>query len=265
MTFPVDAPREVGTIGVITQSGGLGTDVVKRGQSRGLRFSGLVTAGNSADIGPSDLVEFYLADPETRAIGLYLEDAADGRQLFELLRSTANPKPVVILKGGRSELGQLAAQSHTGALAGDDRAWQALSSQAPVAMVSDVDDFLGVLLALQNLTVRSSRPTKNVVLFGNGGGTSVLATDAFAECGLQVSPFEDEAREQLEALNLPPGTSVANPIDAPVRTLQEEQGRIANRILDIIYQSAKPDAVVMHLNLGLLRGARGCGPDFKSD
>jgi acyl-CoA synthetase (NDP forming) len=260
VTFPANAPREVGTVGVISQSGGLGTDIIKRGQWRGLRFSGLVTVGNSADLGPVDLLEFYFADPQTKVIGLYLEDVKDGRRFFEVLRDTPVRKPVVILRGGRSSQGRAAAASHTGAMAGDDRAFDALARQAPCALVSTVDEFIDALLAFQFLTLHPRNPTRNVVLFGNGGGTSVLATDSFAECGLSVTPFGADTVARLEALQLPPGTSVANPIDAPVATLQEDEGRVANRIFDIVYDAALPDALVMHVNLAAFVGRGGGDP-----
>ena len=182
LTFPQNAPKAVGTVGIVAQSGGLSTDIVKRGEWRGLRFSGLVTIGNSADVGPHELVEYYLEDPQTKVIGLYLEDIKNGRAFFDLLRSPKATKPVVILKGGRSRQGRLAAASHTGALAGDERAWEALPSQLPVAMVSTVDEFLDALLALQFLTPRPSKPTNLVTLFGNGGGSSVLGKRRLRKC-----------------------------------------------------------------------------------
>ena len=260
LTFPIDAPTEPGRIGIVTQSGGLGTDIIKRGQWKGLGLSALVTAGNCADVGPADLVEFYLADDGTDAIGLYVEDIGDGRRFFDLLRGAARPKPVVVLRGGRSDLGRAAAKSHTGALAGDVRAWRALAAQTPVALVDTVDEFLDTLVALQYLTLRPERPTASVALFGNGGGTGVLATDFFAECGLAVRRFDGAAKDALLALGLPPGTSVANPVDTPVITLQTDEGRIANKILDIIYRHARPDAVVMHLNLAAFVGRAGIDP-----
>ena len=260
LTFPVDAPTEPGRIGIVTQSGGLGTDIIKRGQWKGLGLSALVTAGNCADVGFADLVEFYLADEGTEAIGLYLEDVGDGRRFFDLLRGSMPSKPVVVLRGGRSVPGRAAAMSHTGALAGDGRAWHALAAQAPVALVDTVDEFLDALIALQYLALRPERPTASVALFGNGGGTGVLATDFFAERGLTVHPFEGEAKKALLALGLPPGTSVANPVDTPVITLQTDEGRIANAILDIIYRHARPDAVVMHLNLASFVGRAGVDP-----
>lgn len=254
LTFPVGAPKEVGRIGVVSQSGGLSTDIIKRGQWRGLRFSGLVTIGNSADVKPHELIEYYFDDPATVAVGLYAEDVREGRALFDLLRSHPAPKPVVVLKGGRTALGRMAAASHTGALAGDGRAWQALAAQAPVALVATVDAFIDALLALQHFTLRPAKPTASVVLFGNGGGASVTGTDSFADHGLTVAPFTGVALAQLEAMGLPPGTSVLNPIDTPVRTLQEKDGLIAGEILDIVLEHARPDAVAMHLNLAAFVG-----------
>jgi len=260
LTFPQNASKEVGTVGIVAQSGGLSTDIIKRGEWRGLRYSGLVTIGNSADVAPHELVEYYLEDPQTKVIGLYLEDIKRGRAFFDLLRSPKATKPMVILKGGRSSQGRLAAASHTGALAGDERAWEALPHQLPVATVPTVDEFLDALLALQYLTPRPAKPTNAVTLFGNGGGSSVLGSDAFSDAGLSVLPFDAITRERLEALKLPPGSSVVNPIDTPVRTLQEKDGWIAGEILDIVYESAEPDAVAMHLNLAAFVGRGAVDP-----
>jgi acyl-CoA synthetase (NDP forming) len=260
LTFPVDAPKEVGNIGVVSQSGGLSTDIIKRGQWRGLRFSGLVTIGNSVDVKPHELVAYYLGDPLTKAIGLYLEDIKDGRAFFDLLRSSRASRPIVILTGGRSSLGRLAAASHTGALAGNEQAWSALAAQVPAVLVATVDEFIDTLLALQHFELRPDKPTRSVTLFGNGGGTSVLGVDAFARVGLEVAPFGPEARSTLDAMGLPPGTSVANPIDTPVRTLQEKDGWVAGEILDAVYRYAKPDAVAMHLNLSSFVGRGAIDP-----
>jgi acyl-CoA synthetase (NDP forming) len=254
ITFTEIGPREVGPVGVISQSGGLGTDVIRRGLSRGLKFSGLVTVGNCADVTPSDLLEFYLADEATRVIGMYIETARDGRRLFEILRNANASKPVVMLKGGRTRQGLAAAASHTGSLAGDDRVWLALSKQTGCILVDTLDQFIDTLLVFQALTPQPRHPTQRVTLFGNGGGTSVLATDFYARLGLDVTPFDAATIAELAALNLPPGTSITNPVDCPVGTLQQEDGRVAEKILDIIYGSGKPDALVMHLNLSAFVG-----------
>jgi acyl-CoA synthetase (NDP forming) len=259
VTFPDDAPRETGNIGVLAQSGGLSTDIIKRGQTRGVRFSGLVTIGNSADIGAAELTGFYFDDDRTRAVGLYLESAKDGRALFDLMRSP-RAKPVVLLKGGRTSQGHLAAASHTGSLAGDLRAWEALCEQTPCVMVDTVDRFVDALLALQVLELRPSRPTRRVVLFGNGGGTSVLAADCFSSVGLDILPMDDAAIDAMRALKLPPGTGIVNPIDTPVGTLLQGGGSVAGKILDIVYESSGADALVMHLNLAAFVGRSAGDP-----
>jgi acyl-CoA synthetase (NDP forming) len=254
VTFTEIGPKEVGSVGIVSQSGGLGTDIIRRGYNRGLKFSGLVTVGNCADITPSDLLEFYFADAQTRVVGMYIETARDGRRLFEILRANRGAKPVVILKGGRTQQGQAAAASHTGSLAGDERVWLALSRQTGCLLVDTLDQFIDTLLAFQTLAPQPQHPTRRVVLFGNGGGTSVLATDFYARLGLDVTPFAKETLDALAALKLPPGTSITNPVDCPVGTLQQEEGRVAEKILDIIYGSGRPDALVMHLNLSAFVG-----------
>lgn len=254
VTFAEIGSKQVGTVGIVSQSGGLGTDIIRRGFARGVQFSGLVTVGNCADVTPSDLFEFYLADPQTRVIGAYIETAKDGRRLFDILRNARGAKPVVVLKGGRTRQGIAAAASHTGSLAGDERVWIALSRQTGCILVDTLDQFIDTLLVFQALTPRPSHPTKRVALFGNGGGTSVLATDFYARLGLDVTPFEQTTIDALAALKLPPGTSITNPVDCPVGTLQQEEGRVAEKILDIMYSSGKPDALVMHLNLSAFAG-----------
>jgi len=252
VAFAKGASMEQGSVGIISQSGGLGTDIIRRGHIRGIRFSGLLTVGNSADIGPNDLLEFYLTDPATAVIGLYLEDAKDGRRFARIMGGAK--KPIVILKGGRTKAGQAAAASHTGSLAGDDRVWDALAAQTGCILTETLDDFLETLLAFQMLQVRANWPTERVVLFGNGGGTSVLATDYFSKLNLTINPLGGATLSALEALNLPPGTSVVNPIDTPVMTLQTDEGRVAEKILDAVYASGQTDAVVMHLNLASFQG-----------
>lgn len=262
ITFIAGSAREPGPVGVISQSGGLGVDVIRRGSVRGVRFSRLVTVGNSADLTANDILEYYAADPETKVIGMYAEGIADGRRFFEILRALNGAKPVVLMKGGRTEQGSRAAASHTGSLASDERVWLALAEQTGVVLVDTLEEFLDALLAFQYLTPRSDHPTRDVVMFGNGGGTSVLATDFFARAGLEVPRFGDETIRRLEEMNFPPGTSIDNPIDAPGGTMRVDNGRVAGRIVDAVYASGEPDAFVMHINLPVFTVSYDQGADY---
>jgi len=261
LTFTHGAAREPGFIGVLSQSGGLGLDIVRRGQERGLRFSGLMTIGNCADIGPADLLEYYLADPDTKIIGMYLEGVREGRRFFELLRRAKAHKPVVILKGGRTELGHRAAVSHTGVLAADARIWEALARQTGAVIVKDLEAFIDTLLAFQMLKPRAAKPRRSAALLGNGGGTGILAVDCFAEHGIEISPFGDATMNALAALNMPPGTSVANPIDAPVNTLKRDGGALCRRAMQIVLEQEELGAFVLHINLPVMWNHISAGDD----
>lgn len=255
LTFTDKTTAEPGSIGVVCQSGGLGIDIIRRGQNRGLRYSGLVTIGNASDLGASELIEYFLDDDRTRTIGLYLESTREGRRLFDVLRRAAARKPVVLLKGGRTSQGQRAAASHTGALAGSHSAWEALCRQTGTVLVDTLDEFLDALMAMQCLEPRPSA-TSRVVLFGNGGGTSVLGTDAFDRAGFSVGPLADDVLARLEALALPAGSSVANPIDVPAGALQQDEGRVAEKIISTIAAGAAADAMVIHVNMTVIMGFR---------
>lgn len=254
LCFSDIAPRESGSVGIVSQSGGLGTDIIRKGMNVGLKFSALVTVGNCADVNTSELLEYFLADTDTKVIGFYIETAQDGRRLFELLRAAKASKPVVILRGGRSSQGRAAAISHTGALAGDGRAWDALSRQTGCVLVETLEQFLDTLLVFQCLVPRPRRPTARIALFGNGGGTSVLATDYYAGLGLDVLPFDNETIAALDALKMPAGSSVTNPVDCPAPVFAQDEGRLAGRVLEVICSIGKPDALVMHINMGVFAG-----------
>ncbi|MEY3380800.1 MAG: hypothetical protein RL468_1398 [Pseudomonadota bacterium] len=262
LAFVGDCPREPGPIGIVSQSGGLAVDMILRGKHKGLRFSGLATLGNSVDLGPADLIDHYLDDQHTTAIGIYLEDVRDGRRFVDILARAMGHKPLVILLGGQTDQGRQAAASHTGSLASPLALWRGIAEQTGIVITDTLDQFLDTLLAFQCLKPQPGRVTQRCVLFGNGGGTSVLAADAFARRGLTVAPMAADAIAALDALHLPPGTSVINPVDAPAFTLRQEEGRVAEKILETIITLGKPDALVTHLNLPVFINSADQRADF---
>lgn len=255
VTFTERLTHEAGAVGIVCQSGGLGIDIARRGQNRGLRFSGLVTVGNCADVKASELLEHFLDAADTKVIGLYLEGGPDGRRLFEVLRSAGGRKPVVILKGGRTDDGRRAASSHTGALAGTGPGWRALAQQTGAVLARHLDEFLDTLLALQCLAL-GDRPSTRVVLFGNGGGASVLGTDAFVEAGFAIRRLSVDTLNALESLHLPAGSSMSNPIDVPANALQKDRARGVEQIFDIVGAAGEADVLLTHVNMTALMSYR---------
>ncbi|MEV1174075.1 acetate--CoA ligase family protein, partial [Nonomuraea sp. NPDC049784] len=185
-TFVGGGVGPAGSVALISQSGGLAGEVIKVGERRGLAFSRVATVGNSADVTPAELLRWLARDPETRAVGLYLEDPRDGRELYEALRSTE--VPVVLLVGGRTGQGQEAAASHTGGMVSDRRVWEAVAEQAGVVLVSSQDDLIGVLAYFQAHGSRAPG-SDGVLVVGPSGGASVLAADAFDQAGVRLDPL----------------------------------------------------------------------------
>ncbi|SEF57500.1 Acyl-CoA synthetase (NDP forming) [Nonomuraea solani] len=199
-----------GSVALISQSGGLAGEVIKVGEGRGLAFSRVVTVGNSADVTPAELLRWLARDPETQAVGLYLEDPRDGRELYAALR--AADLPVVLLVGGRSGQGQEAAASHTGGLVSDRRIWEAVAEQAGAALVSSQDDLIGVLAYFQ---AHGSRVTSGdqVLVVGPSGGASVLAADAFDLAGVRLGALPGDRLAALRGLGV---VATGNPLEVPV-------------------------------------------------
>ncbi len=249
ITFVGDSLNEPGSVGIVSQSGGLAVDIILRGQEKGLRFSGVTTLGNSVDLTPADLLEYHLSDPDTEIIGLYLEDVRDGRRFVGRLVEAKARKPVVLLVGGRTEAGRRAAASHTGSLAADTRLWDGVARQTGAIVVDTLDQFLNALLMFQMTREPRPHPTRKVALFGNGGGTSVLAADALARLGLEVPVVSTTMRQKLDALALPPGTGLDNPIDTPAGTLRHRNGAVVGEIIDILVDGNDYDAIILHVNL----------------
>jgi len=208
LTFAPGMP-EPGGIAFISHSGALAVAILDWARERRMGFSLFASLGNQADLNESDLLEAAAADAETRVIAAYMEGVADGRRFFETLRAAAAVKPVVVLKAGRSAEGARAVSSHTGALAGSDRAFEAAVRQAGAVRASSVEDLFDLARGLASQPLPRGR---RLLVVTNGGGLGVIATDAAREAGLDVSPLDEATRGRLAAV-LPPTASLGNPVD----------------------------------------------------
>ncbi len=211
MSYSLDFPKEPGGVGLLCQSGGNATYLIRSGAARGLRFSKAISYGNACDLNESDILEYLAADPETKAIAAYLEGTADGRRLAGVLANACLAKPVVIYKGGYTEAGSRATASHTGAMAGSQAVWDGLIRQAGAIRVNSVEEMTDMLVAL----LRVKRPRGvNACVVGVGGGASVLATDEVETAGLKLPPIPASVRERMQQIIPPAGGMLGNPIDA---------------------------------------------------
>jgi acyl-CoA synthetase (NDP forming) len=208
-SFP-GLPSDQGPIAFVSQSGSLCNRVVWSGGGRGLAFSKVVSVGNQADLETSDFLEYLAEDSETEIIGAYLEGAKDGRRLWRALRLAGRRKHLVVWKVGRTGSGARAANSHTGALAGEARIWSGMLRQAGALQVRDIDELFDAMVALRYL----GRPTgRRMAIVTGPGGPAVSAADACEEVGLELAELADETHRRLREVVASAGTSVRNPVD----------------------------------------------------
>ena len=233
---------------VVSQSGGLAGDIVKVGAARGLQFSKVLSIGNAVDVTPGEIVEHLVADDATKVVGAYVEGGSDGERLVDAFRAARDAgKPVVVLTGGLSEQGSAAAVSHTGALTGDRRVWNAIARATGCAVVERLEDFLGALVFAQRYADHPASGADDVLVVGVGGGASVLATDACDRAGLWLAPVPDGARGALRALGYGAGTSVANPIEIGVGPAAPVD--VFGPVLDAVLAERAYADVLLHVNV----------------
>ena len=208
VTFAPGMPRP-GRIAFISHSGALAVAILDWSRERPMGFSLFASLGNQADLTETDVLEAVAEDPETQVIAAYLEGVADGRRFFETLRAVTAKKPVVILKAGRSVEAARAVASHTGALAGSDRAFEAAVKQAGGVRVPSVEALFDLAHALERQPIPKGR---RLAVVTNGGGLGIVATDAARDSGLVVPSLGPDVEAELRAV-LPRTASVANPVD----------------------------------------------------
>jgi acetyl coenzyme A synthetase (ADP forming)-like protein len=208
VTFAPGMP-DPGGIAFISHSGALAVAILDWARDRRVGFSLFASLGNQADLDESDLLEAVAADAETRVIACYLEGIADGRRFLGALSRAAAIKPVVLLKAGRSPEGARAVSSHTGALAGSDRAFDAAVHQAGALRVDTVAGLFDLARGLASQPLPHGR---RLVVVTNGGGLGIVSADAARAAGLTLEPPSDAVRRRL-AEGLPATAALGNPVD----------------------------------------------------
>ena len=203
-------PRESGPVGFISQSGGYAIRVPRRADGYGIRFSKAISYGNACDINECDLLEYFLEDPETKVIISYIEGVKDGPRFYKLLKEVSRIKPVIIWKGGLTQVGARAAKSHTASLSGAEAIWEAVFRQTGAIRVNNLEELMDTTLAFLHLGTVTSRRVCSV---GGGGGIGVAAADTWERAGLSVPLFSAELEKKLLSIIPPAGTSARNPVD----------------------------------------------------
>jgi len=231
-----------GAISVVSQSGNLLSAFLDYAVQTGVGVSKAISAGNSAQLGLAEYLEYFAADPETKVVLAYLEGVGDGRRFADAVRRLTARKPLVVLKGGAAAEGQRAALSHTGSLASDDRVFDGLCRQLGVLRAPTVEEGFEWAATLATQPVPRGRRT---IVFTTVGGWGVLTADACAAAGLELIPLPEDVKCAIDGM-VPARWSRNNPIDLAGGETRET----VPQVLDLVCAHPDVDAVI-HLGLGI--------------
>ena len=193
-------------VGVVGQTGGF-----TFGGTKEIPFVGkAVDIGNACDIGFIEVLEYFRDDPDVKIIAIYIEGLPrDGKRFLEIARQTARKKPIVVLRGGRTNAGAKVVQSHTGSLAGKNELWKAAFKQNGVIEAEDIDEVEDIVRSFLYLPLPKGKKL-GVMTYPMAYG--VLATDACNKYGLEIATLSPKTMANLKKL-YPSWVSVGNPVD----------------------------------------------------
>ena len=225
-----------GGIGVVCQSGSIGGALLSRATQRGVGFSHLISCGNEMDLELSDYLDYLIDDHQTRAIAVYLEGVRDGEKFKRVLeKALREGKPVVVLKVGEAREGARAALSHTGAMVGEDRVYEALFRGWGVTRVDDLE----ALFEVAHMFCVSPIPDGNRIgVVTTTGGAGALMADKCGALGLEIAEVDDALSTRMMEKH-PAFGRIENPLDTTIADIH-----LYSDFLNSFLESGCFDAVI---------------------
>lgn len=198
-----------GGVSAVFQSGALGVAMLDWADKYHFGFSKFVSLGNKIDIEESELIEYLADDPDTKIIALYLENISNPQKFLAVCRKATEKKPVIILKGGTTELGAKAAFSHTAAMITSSHTTKAIFHQANLIIAPSIEAMLNII---QILISEPQIINKKMLIITNAGGPGILATDMASRLGMKLPPISEKDIAALKKV-LPNVATLSNPMD----------------------------------------------------
>ncbi|MBI5694160.1 MAG: acetate--CoA ligase family protein [Nitrospirae bacterium] len=207
-SFAPSMPHK-GSIAFFSQSGALCTAILDWSLSRGVGFSKFVSLGNKSDVSELDMMAYLADDPETKVILGYIEGVENGRLFMERAWETVRKTPVIIAKSGGTAAGAKAASSHTGSLAGSERAFDAAFRQTGVLRASTIQELFNFAQAFAASPIPAG---PHIAVVTNAGGPGIIAADAAERSDARMAEFSPDTIARLRE-KLPPSAGFFNPVD----------------------------------------------------
>lgn len=253
-------PLLTGPVAGIFESGSICRSAYEYAQSRNIGTCLWVAMGNAAVVSTMDVLENVLDRGEARSIVLFLETVREPDRFRALAaRALAADIPIVVMKTGRTAAGARASSAHTGALATDDRVFDAVVRQDGLIRVAGIEELVTTAGALGY----GRRPTgRRVAVVTSSGGSCSIVADAAADLGLALPSWDLGTRERMAAM-LPPAAALTNPLDVTGFGNTVSRSRPTNAEDEIIDIAAGSDGV--HAVLGVINASFLADPQVGSD
>lgn len=207
-SFAAELPPP-GRVAFFSQSGALGVAIIDWAIENNFGFSKFVSFGNKADLNEIDFLEYFAKDPDTDVILGYIEDVVDGKKFLKVAEAVTKIKPVILIKSGATAAGARAASSHTGALAGSDRAFTEAFRKTGIIRVSGIQELFDTAeMFISKKTPRGRR----LLIITNAGGPGIIAADTADSLKIKLEPMTKSSIDAI-AEKLPPTASLYNPVD----------------------------------------------------
>ena len=207
-----------GEISMISQSGSFGCAVFYQMERESIGCSKFANIGNGVDVSFDDFLSFFNHDANTKIICVYIETLTNGRRFYEKLREITPIKPVIVLKGGKTATGMLAAQSHTGSIASNYKILKTAITQAGAILCENVSDFI---TAIKTFSLILPPEGEHVGILTNSGGNAVFFSDNVDKFNLKLAEFSNALKEKI-APHLISLVQKINPLDM-IGVAQEQQ------------------------------------------
>jgi acetate---CoA ligase (ADP-forming) len=198
-----------GSISFITQSGAFGSIMLDIMANDGVGVSKFISIGNKVDVDEIELLKYLENDLSTRCISIYLESIKNGEEFIKVAKRVSQKKPIVAFKSGKTDKGNEAVASHTGALAGSSAVYSAAFKQSGVIEAKTTEELLDFSKVLANQPVMKNN---KIAIVTDGGGFGIVAADTAIELGLDLPSLSDSSIKSMKSF-LPKYASTKNPID----------------------------------------------------
>ncbi len=228
---------EKGSISFISQSGALCTAILDWAKIKKIGFSKFISFGNGCDVSEIELIEYLNDYPNTSVIALYLEGTKDGRRFIEA--ASKSTKPIILYKSGKTDAGKRAISSHTGSLAGSEKAWDAAISLSGIIKATSIEKLFTFAHGFANQEKPKGR---RMVVITNAGGPGIITSDELISSNIALSSFPKETIGILKE-NLPPSASPYNPVDILGDALSDRY----NFALKVITKEPNVDGLIVIL------------------